>query len=118
MSILNKPSPDSFLSNLNQAQHAAVTAPFGVQLVVAGAGSGKTRVITSRIAYLLNEHNVPASSIVALTFTNKAGSEMKRAYQAICFKHQTSVCWNISLLLCSTTPSICSSSSIRRLYYP
>lgn len=70
-------SSPSFLSQLNKAQHAAVTAPLGVQLVVAGAGSGKTRVITSRIAYLLQEHLVPSRGIVALTFTNKAGSEMK-----------------------------------------
>lgn len=76
MNTANQTS-DSFLSQLNEAQHAAVTAPLGVQLVVAGAGSGKTRVITSRIAYLLEKHQVPARSIVALTFTNKAGSEMK-----------------------------------------
>lgn len=70
-------SPDTFLNQLNESQHAAVTAPLGTQLVVAGAGSGKTRVITSRIAYLLSEHQVPPYSIVALTFTNKAGNEMK-----------------------------------------
>jgi len=67
----------SFLENLNPAQHAAVTAPLGVQMIVAGAGSGKTRVITSRIAYLLEHYRVPASAIVALTFTNRAGTEMK-----------------------------------------
>lgn len=67
----------NFLESLNDAQRTAVTAPLGVQMIVAGAGSGKTRVIASRIAYLLSTHGVPASSIIALTFTNKAGNEMK-----------------------------------------
>ena len=70
-------TPPSFLDQLNDAQRTAVTAPLGVQLVIAGAGSGKTRVITSRIAYLLHEHQVPPQAIIALTFTNKAGNEMK-----------------------------------------
>ena len=67
----------SFLTELNDAQRQAVTAPLGVQLIIAGAGSGKTRVITARIAYLLSHYNVPSSAVLALTFTNKAGAEMK-----------------------------------------
>ena len=67
-----------FLENqLNSEQKEAVTQSKGSLLVVAGAGSGKTRVITARISHLiLNEHTVP-TSIVALTFTNKAAQEMQ-----------------------------------------
>ncbi len=68
----------SFLKNeLNEPQRQAVTAASGAIMVIAGAGSGKTRVITARIAYLIAQCNVSPSSIIALTFTNKAAGEMK-----------------------------------------
>ena len=64
-------------NNLNESQHQAVTHKQGSVLIVAGAGSGKTRVITTRIAHLILNHHALASTIVALTFTNKAAMEMK-----------------------------------------
>ncbi len=65
------------LASLNERQHAAVTAPMGNVLVLAGAGSGKTRVLVSRVAYLISEHALSPYAILAVTFTNKAAGEMK-----------------------------------------
>lgn len=66
------------LTNLNEAQHASVTAPDGPVLVVAGAGSGKTRVLTTRVAWLLAEKGVQPGEILAFTYTNRAAREMKK----------------------------------------
>ena len=66
-----------YIDQLNKSQREAVLNVEGPCLVIAGAGSGKTRVLTYRIAHLIKKHNVDPFSILALTFTNKASNEMK-----------------------------------------
>jgi DNA helicase-2/ATP-dependent DNA helicase PcrA len=65
------------LTKLNKNQLAAVSAPTGSTLVVAGAGTGKTRVLTLRFAYLVTTLNYDQTKILAITFTNRAAEEMK-----------------------------------------
>ena len=68
---------EQILENLNEQQKKAVKVHQGPGLIIAGAGSGKTRVLTNRIAYLIEEHNIAPFNILGLTFTNKAADEMK-----------------------------------------
>ena len=74
---------DDLLNSLNTAQREAVTAPQGPLRVLAGAGSGKTRVLVARVAWLIQAENASPWSILAVTFTNKAAAEMRSRVEAM-----------------------------------
>ena len=74
---------NSYLDLLNEEQRAAVVHEGSPLLILAGAGSGKTRVITTKIAYLIKEKNIDPWSILSVTFTKKAANEMRERAIAI-----------------------------------
>ena len=74
--------PD-LLANLNPSQVQAVTTTEGYVRVIAGAGTGKTRALTHRYAYLVNEYGISPSNILCITFTNKAANEMKKRIKSM-----------------------------------
>jgi DNA helicase-2/ATP-dependent DNA helicase PcrA len=88
------------LDELNDRQHAAVNKTDGPLLVVAGAGSGKTRVLTHRLAYIIDQQKAKPWEVLAVTFTNKAAGEMKERIEAL-------LGFDISRLWVSTFHSFC-----------
>ena len=90
------------LENLNHEQLNAVQTTDGPLLVLSGAGTGKTRVLTTRVAYILNQGLCRPRQILALTFTNKAANEMKNRLANL-----SDGTWNSSDIWCGTFHSIC-----------
>ena len=82
-----------YLSNLNAAQKEAVMHLDGPLLIVAGAGSGKTKVLTSRIAHIINEKKAFPNQILSVTFTNKAAKEMQNRVLSYVSEKSTAVPW-------------------------
>ncbi len=84
---------EDYLKNLNKAQTQAVTYLEGPLLIVAGAGSGKTKVLTSRIAHIIKEKKAFSNQILAVTFTNKAAKEMQSRVSSILGASSTGLSW-------------------------
>ena len=82
-----------YLKNLNDAQKEAVTHLDGPLLIVAGAGSGKTRVLTTRLAHIINEKKAWQSQILCVTFTNKAAKEMQNRVMSYVKNSSNAVPW-------------------------
>lgn len=101
------------LEGLNDQQREAVVTADGPLLIIAGAGSGKTKTLTHRVAYLIKQHKVPARNILAVTFTNKAAGEMRERILHILYpdkdpNYKYSLYGNADLPMIGTFHAICS----------
>ena len=107
-----------YLKNLNNFQKEAVLHTRGPLLIVAGAGSGKTKVLTSRIANIIEKNLAFPNEILAVTFTNKAAREMQNRIGFILKKSsRPSMAWNFPLNLCKDTKKACQSSKFNSKFY-
>ena len=90
-----------FLETLNPEQREAVLRIDGALLILAGAGSGKTRVITSRIAYLVGDGHAEPHEVLAVTFTNKAAEEMRARVETLLGSDCSRICLSTFHSLCA-----------------
>ena len=104
-----------YLNNLNEAQKEAVLYLDGPLLIVAGAGSGKTKVLTSRIAHIIKEKKAFPNQILSVTFTNKAAKEMQIRVSSI--RNWVIVARHISFYMCKTIKKTCSCCRINFKLY-
>ena len=98
-----------YLKNLNKSQKEAVLNLDGPLLIVAGAGSGKTKVLTSKIAHIINENKAFPNQILAMTFTNKAAKEMANRVSFILKKKsfKFTMVRNFSFYMCKNFKETC-----------